>query len=57
MLLYFYLLRYNLVCLCVHLYPPIMRKRRWRCNFWTNPHPLRSCLFPSFPLFIWLLTT
>jgi len=18
--------------------------------FWTNPHPLRSCLFPSFPV-------
>jgi len=24
--------------------------------FWTNPHPLRSCLFSNFPLFLWLLT-
>jgi len=31
-----------------HLYPPVMRKQRWR--YWTNPHSLRSCPFPSFPV-------
>jgi len=36
------------VCL-FHLYPPVTRKRHGAI-FWTNPHPLRSCPFPSFPI-------
>jgi len=32
-----------------HLYLPVTRKRRWRYIYCrTNPHPLRSCPFPSF---------
>jgi len=33
----------------LHLYHPVMRKRRWRV-FWTNRHSLRCCRFPSFPV-------
>jgi len=32
-----------------HLYPHVTRKRRWRYILDDNPHPLRSCPFPSLP--------
>jgi len=42
-----------------HLYLPVTRKWRWRYKIWTNPHPLRSCPFPNFPVvsYFRLLTT
>jgi len=47
--------RVALICL-FRLYPPVTRKRQWR-YIWTKPHPLRSCHFRAFRLFLWLLTT
>jgi len=39
------------VCL-FYLYPHVTRKRRCHGGaiFWTNPNPLKSCPFPSFPV-------
>jgi len=34
---------------CLHRYPPVTRKRRWRYIDWQNPHPLKNT-FPSFPV-------
>jgi len=39
----------NNIVYLFHLYLPVSKKRR-SAIFWTNPHLLRSCQFPSFPV-------
>jgi len=47
------------ICLFCSIFILLSQESDDAAIFWTNPHPLRSCPFPSFPviLFLWLLTT